>query len=249
MTKADLVDRVTSLGDLTRRDSEVIVDTLFDSVIHALKTGDKVEVRGFGSFRTRQRNSRTGRNPKTGAKVDVAGQARPLLQAQQGASRPRQPRRSPPLHQGRYSGRPAPSSCHVTRVRKGHGYSIRHKGIAGQPRKFAPFPPQLHPMDVQHPSGSPSLHEITFESFLVSHGCASRRQPRRLQLRATACSPGPASHARHDRRSRQFRRPGHRHLRRHHQEPPLGHHAAAGRRQPDPHLRQVRRRASKPARC
>ena len=45
MTKADLVDRVTSLGDLTRRDSEVIVDTLFDSVIHALKSGDKAEAR------------------------------------------------------------------------------------------------------------------------------------------------------------------------------------------------------------
>jgi integration host factor subunit beta len=79
MTKADLVDRVTSLGDLTRRDSEVIVDTLFDSVIHALKTGDKVEVRGFGSFRTRQRNSRTGRNPKTGAKVDVAAKRVPFF--------------------------------------------------------------------------------------------------------------------------------------------------------------------------
>src|SRR5258708_12907020 len=71
MTKADLVDKVTSLGDLTRRDGEVIVDTLFDSVIGALKSGDKIEIRGFGSFRTRQRNARTGRNPKTGAKVDV----------------------------------------------------------------------------------------------------------------------------------------------------------------------------------
>jgi integration host factor subunit beta len=79
MTKADLVDRVTSLGDLTRRDSEVIVDTLFESVIHALKTGDKVEVRGFGSFRTRQRNSRTGRNPKTGAKVEVAAKRVPFF--------------------------------------------------------------------------------------------------------------------------------------------------------------------------
>jgi integration host factor subunit beta len=79
MTKADLVDRVTSLGDLTRRDSEVIVDTLFDSVIHALKTGDKVEVRGFGSFRTRQRNSRTGRNPKTGARVEVPAKRVPFF--------------------------------------------------------------------------------------------------------------------------------------------------------------------------
>src|SRR5580698_10363022 len=68
MTKADLVDKVTALGDLTRRDGEVIVDTLFDSVIGALKSGDKIEIRGFGSFRTRQRNARTGRNPKTGAK-------------------------------------------------------------------------------------------------------------------------------------------------------------------------------------
>src|SRR5947199_8395031 len=71
MTKADLVDKVTSIGDLTRRDGEVIVDTLFESVIGALKSGDKIEIRGFGSFRTRQRNARTGRNPKTGARVDV----------------------------------------------------------------------------------------------------------------------------------------------------------------------------------
>ena len=55
MTKADLVEEVTQLGDLTRRDGEVIVDTIFDSVIHALKTGDKIEIRGFGSFRIRQR--------------------------------------------------------------------------------------------------------------------------------------------------------------------------------------------------
>ncbi len=57
MTKADLVDQVTAIGDLTRRDGEVIVDTLFDAVIGALKSGDKIEIRGFGSFRTRQRNT------------------------------------------------------------------------------------------------------------------------------------------------------------------------------------------------
>ena len=79
MTKADLVDKVTSLGDLTRRDGEVIVETLFDSVIGALKSGDKVEVRGFGSFRTRQRKSRTGRNPKTGDKVDVPAKRVPFF--------------------------------------------------------------------------------------------------------------------------------------------------------------------------
>ena len=79
MTKADLVDQVTALGDLTRRDGEVIVDTLFESIIGALKANDKVEVRGFGSFRTRQRNSRTGRNPKTGAAVSVPAKRVPFF--------------------------------------------------------------------------------------------------------------------------------------------------------------------------
>ena len=63
MTKADLVEEVTKLGDLTRRDSEVIVETIFDSVIGALRSGDKIEIRGFGSFRIRQRKPRIGRNP------------------------------------------------------------------------------------------------------------------------------------------------------------------------------------------
>jgi integration host factor subunit beta len=79
MTKADLVEEVTLLGDLTRRDGETIVDTIFDSVIHALRSGDKIEIRGFGSFRIRQRQARTGRNPKTGAKVDVPAKRVPYF--------------------------------------------------------------------------------------------------------------------------------------------------------------------------
>ena len=79
MTKAELVEKVTALGDLTRRDGEVIVDTLFDSVINALRSGDKIEIRGFGSFRTRQRNPRIGRNPKTGEKVDVPAKRVPFF--------------------------------------------------------------------------------------------------------------------------------------------------------------------------
>ena len=79
MTKADLVDRVTALGDLTRRDGEIIVDTLFESVIGALKSGDKIEIRGFGSFRTRQRNARIGRNPKTGERVEVPAKRVPFF--------------------------------------------------------------------------------------------------------------------------------------------------------------------------
>ena len=79
MTKADLVEEVAQVTQLTRKDSEVIVDTMFESVIKALKAGDKLEVRGFGSFRVRQRNSRIGRNPKTGAKVDVPAKRVPYF--------------------------------------------------------------------------------------------------------------------------------------------------------------------------
>lgn len=79
MTKAELVDQVTALGDLTRRDSEVIVETFFAGIVEALHADDKVEIRGFGSFRTRQRNPRTGRNPKTGDKVSVPAKRVPYF--------------------------------------------------------------------------------------------------------------------------------------------------------------------------
>ncbi len=71
MTKADLVEEVIRITELPRKESEAIVETIFESIISALQTGDKIEIRGFGSFRTRQRRGRIGRNPKTGAKVDV----------------------------------------------------------------------------------------------------------------------------------------------------------------------------------
>jgi integration host factor subunit beta len=71
MTKAELVEEVSRVSDLTKKHSEVIVDTVFRSIIDALHRGEKIELRGFGSFRLRQRESRKGRNPKTGDKVDV----------------------------------------------------------------------------------------------------------------------------------------------------------------------------------
>ena len=81
MTKADLVEEVSRVTELTRKDSEVIVDTLFESVIKALKNGDKLEVRGFGSFRVRQRNARVGRNPKTGETVQIPAKKVPWFKA------------------------------------------------------------------------------------------------------------------------------------------------------------------------
>jgi len=71
--------KVTGAGDLTRRDGEVIVETIFDAVIGALKSGDKIEIRGFGSFRIRQRNPRIGRNPKSGERVEVPAKKVPYF--------------------------------------------------------------------------------------------------------------------------------------------------------------------------
>src|SRR5690349_8264740 len=71
MTKADLVEEVTRITELPRKESEAVVETIFESIITALQADDKIEIRGFGSFRTRERRGRTGRNPKTGAKVEV----------------------------------------------------------------------------------------------------------------------------------------------------------------------------------
>ena len=79
MTKADLIEEVSRLAELTRKDSEVIVDTIFDSVVRSLRVGDKIEIRGFGSFRTRQRKSRVGRNPKTGDRVEVPAKKIPFF--------------------------------------------------------------------------------------------------------------------------------------------------------------------------
>lgn len=71
VTKAALVEEVSRAADLTKKHAEVIVDTVFRSIITALRRGEKIELRGFGSFRLRQREPRRGRNPKTGDRVDV----------------------------------------------------------------------------------------------------------------------------------------------------------------------------------
>src|SRR6266550_5390304 len=79
MTKAELIEEVSRVVEMTRKDSEVIVEAIFDSVVKALRGGDKIEIRGFGSFRTRQRQPRVGRNPKTGARVDVPAKKIPYF--------------------------------------------------------------------------------------------------------------------------------------------------------------------------
>ena len=79
MTKADLVEEVSRAVEVGRKDSEVIVETVFESIVKALRQADKIEIRGFGSFRTRQRNPRVGRNPKTGEQVQVPAKRVPYF--------------------------------------------------------------------------------------------------------------------------------------------------------------------------
>ena len=71
MTKAELIERVAVATDVTKKQAETIVDTIFEAIIRSLKQGQKIELRGFGSFRLRERGARIGRNPKTGVKVNV----------------------------------------------------------------------------------------------------------------------------------------------------------------------------------
>jgi integration host factor subunit beta len=79
VTKADLVEEVVRVTELPRKESETVVETIFESIIGALQGGDRIEIRGFGSFRTRQRQPRIGRNPKTGARVEVPAKKIPYF--------------------------------------------------------------------------------------------------------------------------------------------------------------------------
>ena len=71
MTKADLVEKVSREAEMTKKDAEQLVEIIFESIVSTLNEGEKIELRGFGSFRVRQRNARKGRNPKTGDSVDI----------------------------------------------------------------------------------------------------------------------------------------------------------------------------------
>ncbi len=72
MIRSELVQKIANENsDLRLEEVETIVDTFFDSIVEQLAEGGRVELRGFGAFSTRARESRTGRNPRTGESVDV----------------------------------------------------------------------------------------------------------------------------------------------------------------------------------
>lgn len=71
LTKANLVEEVARAAQVTKKQAEEIVQTVFATIVDSLHNGRKVELRGFGSFRIRNRGARLGRNPKTGERVHV----------------------------------------------------------------------------------------------------------------------------------------------------------------------------------
>jgi integration host factor subunit beta len=82
MTKAQIIERVSGqVTTLTKRQAEIVVNTIFNSIRNSLQKGDKTEIRGFGSFRLRARRMKEGRNPKTGATVSVPAKKVPFFKA------------------------------------------------------------------------------------------------------------------------------------------------------------------------
>ena len=80
MTKAELVNKLAEkVPDITKKRAEVIINVIFGSIINALASNDKVEIRGLGSFNIRSRKVRNGRNPKTGEPVTVPAKNVPFF--------------------------------------------------------------------------------------------------------------------------------------------------------------------------
>ena len=86
MTKADLGVEVATNSRLTKQEAELVVQTVLDSIVEALNSGEKVELRGFGSFRHRKRKPRQGRNPKTGEAIPVPAKQVPYFKLGKGAT-------------------------------------------------------------------------------------------------------------------------------------------------------------------
>ena len=80
MTKSGLIETVAeATPHISKRDTEIVVNTIFESMAQALKTGERIEIRGFGSFQVKIREAREGRNPKTGAPVHISAKRTPFF--------------------------------------------------------------------------------------------------------------------------------------------------------------------------
>jgi DNA-binding protein HU-beta len=81
MTKTELIDKESEASGLTKKDAGKAIDVIFAAMTEALAEGDKIQLVGFGSFEVRQREARKGRNPQTGAEIDIPAQKAPVFTA------------------------------------------------------------------------------------------------------------------------------------------------------------------------
>ncbi len=79
MTKSELIDEVAMSRNLPRRTAEEVVNLIFDGMREALVDGERIEIRGFGSFKTRHYDGYTGRNPKTSQTIEVSSKVLPVF--------------------------------------------------------------------------------------------------------------------------------------------------------------------------
>lgn len=79
MTKADIVESISEETEMSKKDSNIVVNLIIDNISNALAEGDKVELRGFGSFKVKDRKARKARNPRTGESVDVPAKLVPYF--------------------------------------------------------------------------------------------------------------------------------------------------------------------------
>lgn len=81
MNKTELIDSVAQRAGVTKKDAAQVVDALFETITEALAREERVQIVGFGTFEVRHRAARTGRNPQTGAMIDIAARKIPVFKA------------------------------------------------------------------------------------------------------------------------------------------------------------------------
>ncbi len=79
MTKADLVEIIAEKLDITKKEAEGVVNTVFRSIVKAIEIGEKVELRGFGCFKVKTKRARRGRNPRTGEEINIPSKRVPFF--------------------------------------------------------------------------------------------------------------------------------------------------------------------------
>jgi DNA-binding protein HU-beta len=79
MNKTELINAVAEASEISKKDATKAVDAVFDSILNALKDGDKVQLIGFGNFEVRERAARKGRNPQTGDEIEISASKVPAF--------------------------------------------------------------------------------------------------------------------------------------------------------------------------